>query len=109
MRILKFIVDGSNLTQDPSCDFDGLFPGSEENIKAEFIFSPEWTDALKVVAFWSVMGTEDPPQILDENNTCEIPIESLMRPVFKLQVLGRRGKIPLKTNTTSVYQKGGKR
>lgn len=108
MRTLRFVVRDELLEQDPSCDFSGLFPGKNPDIRAEFVFSPEWNDRIKVIAFWSIMGSEYPPQLLDEDNCCRIPIEALMRPVFKLQVLGKRGKARFETNTISVYQKGGK-
>ena len=42
MRTLRFIVDNEIIKQDPSCDFTGLFPGKNPNIKAEFVFSDEW-------------------------------------------------------------------
>lgn len=108
MRVLKFIVTGKTLEQDPSCDFSGLFPGREDRIKAVFSFSKEWDRAIKVAAFVSVMGTEYTPQVLDDENSCFIPVEALARPVFKMQVLGKRSKTKLETNTLNVYQKGGK-
>ena len=107
MRVLRFIVDGSNIIQDPSCDFSGLFPGSETCIKAEFAFSQEWTGMIKVAAFWSIIGSEYPPQILDDTNSCLIPNEALIRPAFKIQLLGKSAKTMIKTNNITVYQRGG--
>lgn len=108
MRILKFIVDGSTVKQDPACNFDGLFPGSDQKIAAEFVFSPEWSNAPKVVAFFSVLGTEYPPQIIRDNKWCMIPAEALTKPAFRFQVLGSNQGNVMYTNMLTVYQKGGK-
>lgn len=107
MRILKFIVENDTLKQDPSCNFDGLFPAPNQEIRAEFDFSTDWTNTPKVAAFYSMLGKEYPPQIIDEKNRCMIPPEALMLPAFNIQVLANiRGKI-VTTNTLTVYQKGG--
>lgn len=108
MRTLRFIVDGETIKQDPSCDFSGLFPKTNSEIHAEFVFSPEWKSRVKVAAFWSMLDKEYPPQVLEDDNTCLIPAEALFRPAFKVQILGKhRGRL-FKTNTLTVYQKGGK-
>lgn len=107
MRILKFLVDGEILKQDPSCDFGGLFPGRNPDIQAEFVFSKEWNSRLKVVAFRSMLDQEYTPQVLGEDNTCVIPKEALARPAFKVQIMGKhRGRI-IKTNSITVFQRGG--
>lgn len=108
MRTLKFIVDGQIIKQDPSCNFDDLVPGSEGYLKAEFSFSPEWVKFVKVAAFYSMMGKEYPPQILDENNTCMIPAEALKRRVFKVRVMGKGHKLKMPTNKVAISQNGGK-
>ena len=109
MRVLKFIVTGKTLEQDPSCDFSGLFPGREDRIKAVFSFSEEWDRAIKVAAFVSVMGTEYTPQVLDDENSCFIPVEAINKPAFKIQILGRMAKTNLNTNSLTIYQRGGTR
>ena len=106
MRILKFIVEGSTLKQDPSCNFKGLFPGANQPIQAEFSFSEDWIGIPKVVGFYSMLDNEYPPQLIDENNRCMIPPEALERTAFKLKVLGRKHKTITPTNTITVYQKG---
>ena len=107
MRTLKFTVVGSTLAQDPSSNFDGLFPAPNQKIRAEFAFSDEWMGIPKVVGFYSMLGKEFPPQIIDEDDHCMIPPETLNLPAFKLQVLGIiRGKT-MTTNMLTVYQKGG--
>ena len=108
MRVLTFIVDGQVLKPDPDCDFSGLFPGREDRIEAEFIFSSEWDSMIKVAAFWSMLGKEYPPQVLDNTDACVIPQEAISKPVFKVQVIGKgRGKEPIRTNAVSIYQRGG--
>ena len=109
MRTLKFIVSGRTLIQDPSCDFTGLFPSENEKLAAEFQFSNEWEDTIKVVAFYSVLGAEYPPQVLDEGNKCIFPTEAVMRPVFRMQLLGEVSGAVIQTNVLSIYQKGGKK
>lgn len=113
MRILRFIVDDEMIKQDPSCDFTGLFPGRNPNVKAEFVFSDEWKNTVKVAAFWSVLDSEYEPQVLN-NGCCNIPTEALSRASFKIQVIGRKtkpsfGKTTLSTNKLTIRQTGGKR
>jgi hypothetical protein len=110
MRTLKFLINNNTLAQDPAASFDGLFPAPNQEIRAEFHCTEDWanTNIPKVAAFYSMLGKEYPPQIIDEGNRCMIPPEALTLPAFKLQILGNiRGKI-MTTNILTVYQKGGK-
>ena len=108
MRTLTFLVDQTTLVQDPSTPAERLFPAPNQEIQAHFVFSEDWINSPKVAAFYSMLGTEYPPQIVDEENHCMIPPEALSLPAFKIQVLGNiQGKI-ITTNTLTVYQKGGK-
>ena len=107
MRKLKFNVTGSTIERDPYCDFTGLFPGKNDNVEAEFTFSQEWKSRAKVVAFRSILDKEYPPRILNEENVCQIPKEALQRPSFTIQVLGKRRGQTFKTNTITIYQRGG--
>lgn len=107
MRTLRFMVNNQIITQDPKCDFDNLIPGTEKYLRAEFSFSPEWNGFKKVVAFWSALGKEYPPQVLIDGKSCNIPIEALKRRSFKIQVLGERGGLKLTTNKVTVCQNGG--
>lgn len=104
-RNLRFIVDGETIKQDPSCDFSGLFPGKNPYICAEFDFSPEWDNRIKVASFASILGKEYDPQLI-EDDACMIPAEALARPVFKMQILGRHKNHNYKTNTINIYQRG---
>lgn len=107
MRTLRFIVDDESIIKDPSCDFTGLFPKTNYEIRAEFVFSPEWKSRVKVAAFWSMLDKEYPPQVLEEDNTCMIPKETLDLPAFKIQIIGKQRGQLFKTDTITVYQRGG--
>ena len=107
MRTLKFIVENQIVKPDPNCDFSGLVPGTEGYLQAEFKFSPEWNDTVKVVGFYSLMGKSYPSQILKDGRTCVIPAEALKRRAFKIQVLGKKGDETLTTNRIQINQDGG--
>lgn len=107
MRILRFIVEGQIIKQDPTCDFSNLVPGSEGYLQAEFTFSADWKDCAKVAAFYSVMGKEYPPQILRDGKTCMIPAEASKKREFTVRVIGKSGAIKLTTNKVAVSQNGG--
>ena len=109
MRTLRFLVDGETIKQDPTCDFSGLFLNKDSGVCAEFIFSSEWDDKIKVAAFWSTLEKEYEPQPLDSKNICVIPKEALGRASFKIQVLGVRGSDRLTTNKLVILQTGGRR
>ena len=109
MRTLRFIVDGQTVKQDPTCDFSGLFLSKNSGVCAEFIFSSEWNDKIKVAAFWSMLDKEYEPQALDNKNACIIPVEAFSKASFKIQVLGIGGRERLTTNKLVVLQTGGKR
>lgn len=109
MRTLKFIVDGQILKQDPTCNFEGLVPGTEDYIRAEFSFSQEWGSCrMRVASFWSVMGKEYPPKVLENGKVCIIPAEALKKRTFKVQIIGWMNGSKVTTNKVAVIQKGGK-
>ena len=107
MRVLKFIVDGQTIRQDPSCDFSGIVSGTEGYLQAEFSFSKEWANATKVVGFYSKLGKEYTPQVLKNGKTCMIPAEATKNRVFKIRVIGKRDDYMLRTNKIAIEQKGG--
>lgn len=110
MRVLKFIVEDETITLDPTNDLTALFPGRDEQVRAEFTFSPEWKNRKKVAAFWSVMDKEYPPQVINDDESCIIPTEALGKVAFKVQVIGKRlGGVLIKTNSVIVYQSGNKK
>ena len=109
MRTLKFLIDGETIKPDPTCDFTNLFSDRRLDICAEFSFSSEWSDKIKVVAFWSMLDQEYEPQALDDKNSCTIPSDAFSRSSFKIQVLGMSGSKRLMTNKLVVLQTGGKR
>lgn len=106
MRILKFIVDGQTIKQDPACDFTNLVPGTEGYLLAEFSFSSDWRDHVKVASFRSMMGKEYTPQVLSDGKTCVIPAEALKRRTFKIQIIGKKGTVKMVTNHVVVVQNG---
>lgn len=108
MRTLRFIVDKQLVKQDPDCDFSGLVPGTEGYIEARFSFSPEWSNCVKVAAFYSMMGKEYAPQVLKDGKSCLIPAEALANRSFKMQVLGKRDGFKITTNKVTISQNGGK-
>lgn len=110
MRTLKFIVDKLIISQDPSCDFEGLIPGSEGYLEAEFSFSSEWKHCTKVAGFYSMLGREYPPQLLEDGKTCMIPAEALKGRKFKIQIIGvdSDSDLKLKTNRLIICQNGGR-
>lgn len=55
---------------------------------AEFEFSSDWDNAVKVVRF-SKGDTEYDPQILEHGVTCVIPKEALDGGFFRIAVLGK--------------------
>lgn len=108
MRTLKFTVDAQKLEKDPSCDFSGLVAGTSGYLKAEFEFSKEWDNCIKVAEFTS--GTQEyPPKVISELNSCIIPAQILKRSVFKIRILGQKGDLKLRTNTVTIKQEGGGR
>ena len=106
MRTLKFIVDKQIIKQDPSCNFDGIVPGTIGYLKAEFSFSSEWDDMVKVVAFYR-NGYECPPKKLEDGKSCIIPSEALTNRKFTISVLGKNKDQQLTTNKIEVVQNGG--
>lgn len=108
MRTLKFIVSGQTITLDPGCNCDNLIPGTKGYLQAEFSFSKEWENCVKVAAFFSNLGREYEPQVIKDNMTCTIPAEALKKSIFKVQVMGQKGEFKLQTNKVKVYQKGDK-
>lgn len=107
-RVLRFIVDDQILCPDSTCDFSNLAPGHRGYLVAEFAFSKEWDGCNKVAAFYSPLGREYPPRALGYGNACVIPFEALEKRSFKIQVIGKRGDILIKTNKLTVKQNGGK-
>lgn len=107
MQTLKFVVNGQNISLDPSCDVNSLVPGTEGYLEASFSFSSEWNGCVKVAAFFSNLGREFTPQVID-GSTCSIPPEALEKSVFKVQVIGKKDNYNIRTNRAIVHQRGGK-
>lgn len=108
MRTLQFIVEKQIIKPDPDCDFTGLIPGTEGYLQAKFIFSPDWDNCAKVAGFYSRLGKEYTPQIIDEHNSCMIPAEALIKSMFSVCVFGQKNGVRLRSNKLVVHQNGGK-
>lgn len=107
MRTLKFIVQDQIITKDPNCDFSNLVPGTEGYLQAEFTFSKEWNACSKVAAFYSPMGYEYPPQMI-EDTTCMIPAEACAKRNFGIKIFGKGPNgFKITTDTVVVSQTGG--
>lgn len=110
MKTLRFIVDDQIIRKDPNCDdFFSLIPGSSGYVTAEFTFSKEWYGFTKVAAFYSPLGFEYPARLLYDGATCVIPFEALKKRSFKVQVIGQKDDVKIKTNKVAVSQNGGKK
>lgn len=107
-RTIKFIVDGQIIKLDPSCDISNLVPGTEQYLRAEFTFSPEWAGYVKVASFHSMMGREYSPQVLTDGRTCLIPATALSKRIFKVSIVGKKDNQKLITNRVAISQNGGK-
>ena len=107
MRTLKFKVSGQTISLDPDCDFTNLIPGTQGYLQANFAFSNEWDNCIKVAAFYSNLGREYPPQVIKRNGTCSIPAEALQKSIFKVQVIGQKGDYTIRTNKAVIHQRGG--
>ena len=107
MRTLRFIVDGQSITLDPECDVNTLVPGTNGYVQASFTFSRDWDRCVKVAAFYSNLGTEYEPQVLNDGEVCNIPPEALKNSIFKVKIYGRKNDYLICTNKVTVHQKGG--
>ena len=107
MQVLKFNVNGQEITLDKSCTTTTLIPGTEGYVQVEFTFSSEWDGCAKVVAFYSNLGKEYEPRPLNYGKVCTIPTEALKNSIIKLQVLGQKAGYTIRTNKFTIHQKGG--
>lgn len=102
MRILKFIVNGQSLMQDPACDFTGLISGTRGYLHAAFEFDSEWTGCRVAASFFS-LDKEYP--VIVENSRCEIPEQALNFQDFYVQLTGIRDGYKITTNRQIVRQR----
>ena len=109
MNTIDFIVEGSIIKLDPQYDVSKLVPGGNKNLKAKFKFSDEWNKYVKAAAFFSRLGVEYKPQIINNMGVCDIPPEALEAKHFKIQIIGKgdNNLLPLRTNKLEICQNGG--
>ena len=108
MRTLKYIKKKKKKKKDQNSDFSNLVPGTEGYIRAEFSFSNDWAGCKKVAAFYSILGHEFEPQILEDGKTFLIPKEALQKEKFSIRVIGRAKNLKIITGKIIVIQDGGK-
>lgn len=106
MRILKFIVNKQKIIRDPKSNFSDLIQGSCEELIADFSFSSEWDNTVKVAAFYNANG-ECPPQELIDGMYCKIPQEAINGHWFRVQIIGNKNGTLLMTGMLDVIQNGG--
>lgn len=105
MRVLKFDVNQLNIEKNPGCNFEGLVRGTEGYLKAEFSFSSEWHDYVKIVGFSD--GVREYAVILEDGKSCMIPKEITVRPAFGVKVTGKKSNGIMITNSIIINQNGG--
>lgn len=88
MRILEFKVDKQVLRKQPGCDFSNIVANSVGYLKAKFNLSEDWSGCKKVASFW--VGDKEYPVLLDDNNMCDIPSESLVGNAFHVSLTGAK-------------------
>lgn len=110
MRLLEFQVNRQSLRKLPGCDFSNIVAGSSGYLRAKFHFSEDWDEYVKkAVEFVSEHG-DNKVVLLDENNECNIPLET--GGFFMVTVYGA-GKLDddqlpvVSTNSMKVKQKVG--
>lgn len=104
MRTLKFNINGQLLEQDSKCDFDGIIIGTSNYLDAEFSFSDEWNDTVKVAEFRNHFNNETPISVPIKDNRCIVP-DVTDTIAWRVCVVGKRGNVKLTTNNVRVMQK----
>ena len=104
MRILEFNVQKQRLTKKIDCDFSGLVAGSVGYLRAKFYFSDnEWNGcSTRVARFW--LDGKEHAEILDNNDSCEIPAAVLTGSKFEVSILGAASGYKIETNKITVRQ-----
>lgn len=109
MRVLRFDVNDQIISKDPECDFNNIVPGTSGYLKAEFIFSKEWDNFVKVASFYR-NGRECSAEILEDGKTCIIPSNALVGRRFAIKISGREKdnkNIRITTSMVEIIQNGG--
>jgi hypothetical protein len=101
MRLLRFNVSAQKVSKAPDCDFTNIVAGTSGYLRAQFTFSPEWEDCVKIARFWR--GDKEYAAMI-VNNECDIEPEALVGPTFRVSVLGQRGDYRITTNKVLVRQ-----
>lgn len=106
MRILKFTVNGQKILHNPKSNFKDLVPDSGEELIADFNFSSEWDNTIKVAAFYNADGECQPQELID-GMYCTVPEEAANAHWFRVRILGNKNGSLIMTNMIDVIQNGG--
>lgn len=101
MRLLKFIVTDQRIEKDPECDFKHIVSGSRNYLKAHFSLSKEWQSCILVASFWR--GDKE-HAVRVNNGCCDIPVEVLDYPTFRVSLTGQSGNTRITTNRILIRQ-----
>lgn len=102
MRELVFNVSGQQLEKSKTCDFSNIVSGTENYLKARFVFDGTWRGYGKVAVFGKLL--EEYPVLVEKDGTCMIPSAALDWDYFKVSVVGKKGSQKVTTNTIKVDQ-----
>ena len=105
MRVLKFDVNGQNLSKSKNCDFSGIVPGSDGYLKARFTFSNDWYGMVKVAEFRTYASSEPVPVPII-NNECMVPSEVTGGDKWYVKAIGKKGDVIIPTGNCRVRQEG---
>lgn len=98
MRRLLFTVDGQNLRK--AGDFTGITAGSKGYLCCHFGTTDyDWLGAKKVAVF-----NDETAVALDGSMECMVPDEVTDGKSFKVQLIGQRGNVRLKTGAVLIEQ-----
>ena len=88
MRLLEFQVREQVLMKKPGCDFSNIVAGSSGYLRAKFHFAEDWDEYHKRVAEFTNENGFGHATLLDENNECDIPPETLTGNFFMVRMYG---------------------
>lgn len=101
MHVLNFKIESQTL--ECASDLSKLVPGTSGNLIADFDFSSDWSNCVKVASFWA--GPNEHATFL-KGDRCLVPDEVCARKHIKLQVTGVKNGRKLVTNKLIIKQGG---
>lgn len=104
MRLLKFNVNGQNLSKSSICDFNGIQKGSKNYLKMAFLFSSDWIGCAIAATFWSY--DKELCAVPIKNGMCKVPDEVTDKRRITISLSGKRGSYKITTNRLIINQEG---